>query len=230
MISEHIKSILPEPLVTIGVPVYNGEKYLSQAIDSILAQDYLNIEIIIIDDCSQDESSNICQKYASLEPRITFLKSPTNAGMFANYRKILQIANGTYFTWVAQDDVIAPNCISTIIKYMEMNNDVVLCTSSVHIISTEDFDSSYDYNFIEISDPNNWVDSRAIFFSLPYTKLQFALYGIYQTNKIKNIPFGERVFFGKRFFADVENIFLANVCHYGKIVSLSPVLRSIAGI
>ena len=92
------------PLVTIGVPVYNDIKYVGLALADIQAQTYDNIQIIISDNCSTDGSDEICRRYAAQNPRITYIRQQHNIGPHANFRYLLDGAQGEYFMWAASDD------------------------------------------------------------------------------------------------------------------------------
>ncbi len=97
------KAILP--VVSIGMPVYNGEKYIREALDSLLAQTFVNFELIISDNASTDATEKICQMYAAKDPRIRFARQPENRGALANFKFVLDEARGEYFMWAAADDI-----------------------------------------------------------------------------------------------------------------------------
>jgi glycosyltransferase involved in cell wall biosynthesis len=91
------------PLVSVGLPVYNGERTLREAIDSLLAQDYANFELIISDNASIDHTPEICLQYASKDKRIRYYKNNENKGASSNFLKVLQLSRGEYFMWAAHD-------------------------------------------------------------------------------------------------------------------------------
>jgi glycosyltransferase involved in cell wall biosynthesis len=93
------------PLVSIGMPVYNGERYIRKASDSLLAQDYENFELIISDNASTDETLRIFREYAAIDHRIKVYVHSHNLGAFTNYKNVLELAQGKYFMWAAVDDV-----------------------------------------------------------------------------------------------------------------------------
>lgn len=92
------------PLVTVGIPVYNDEKYVATAIKDILAQTYRNLEIIIADNCSTDGSEGVCRSYASQDARVRYVRHDRNIGPMDNFRYLLDQAQGVYFMWAASDD------------------------------------------------------------------------------------------------------------------------------
>jgi glycosyltransferase involved in cell wall biosynthesis len=102
------------PAITIGMPVYNGDKYISGALDSILAQTFTDFELIISDNASSDETQSICEEYASREPRIRYVRQTENRGALANFQFVLDQARGEFFMWAAADDLWDKNWIGTI--------------------------------------------------------------------------------------------------------------------
>jgi len=96
------------PKVSIGLPVYNGEKYLQLALDSILQQDYADFELIISDNASTDATQDICRKYAAKDQRIRYYRNETNIGASGNYNQLVRLARGEFFKWAAHDDIHLP--------------------------------------------------------------------------------------------------------------------------
>ncbi|HCK03651.1 MAG TPA: hypothetical protein DHV86_02645 [Methylophilaceae bacterium] len=115
------------PLVTIGMPVYNGSASLEPAIESILSQSYQNLEIIISDNNSEDNTLEICQKYASLDQRITVIQNKKNVGATENSNILMKAAAGKYFMLMAHDDIKASNFVQDCTLMLEQNKDAVLC-------------------------------------------------------------------------------------------------------
>lgn len=119
------------PLVSIGLAVYNGERYLEEAIRSILAQTYTNFELIISDNASTDRTEAICRGYAAQDARIRYSRNATNIGGANNENLTFRLSRGKYFRWAAHDDVCAPELIETCVAVMEAHPEVVLCHSRV---------------------------------------------------------------------------------------------------
>lgn len=122
------------PLVSIGLAVYNGEAYLETAISSILAQTYPHFELIISDNASTDRTAEICQRFAAADPRIRYSRNPTNIGGANNENLTFRLARGKYFRWAAHDDVCAPALLERCVAVLESRPDVVLCHSRVERI------------------------------------------------------------------------------------------------
>lgn len=118
-----------KPLVSIGMPVYNGGDFFRHALESLLAQDYENIELIISDNHSTDLTQEICLDYKARDKRICYFRNEMNVGPKNNFNKVFEISQGEYFMWAAHDDLREPNYISACLKVMEKNPNVILCCS-----------------------------------------------------------------------------------------------------
>jgi len=115
-----------EPLVSIGVPVYNGERFLRQALDSLLNQSYANLEIVVCDNASTDNTGSICSEYARRDSRIRYHRNPINIGQTPNFRRALELSSGEYFMWACADDTRIPDAVQTCSGALQRNPDAVL--------------------------------------------------------------------------------------------------------
>ena len=122
------------PLVSIGLAVFNGEKYLAQAVDSILAQTFKDFELIISDNASSDRTQEICSQYAAKDPRIRYYRNPINIGGVNNENRTFALARGKYFRLMAHDDLLAPQLIAKSVEILEQNSEFVLCYSNISVI------------------------------------------------------------------------------------------------
>lgn len=105
-----------EPLlVSIGMPVSDGEKFLCQAIDSLLAQTYTNWELLISDNASSDKTGAICADYAAKDPRIYYIRQTENIGSIRNFDYVYRNSHAPLFMWAAADDVWAENWLAQLV-------------------------------------------------------------------------------------------------------------------
>lgn len=122
-----------QPLVSIGLPVYNAGHMIQRALDTLLAQDYPNFELIISDNASTDETRNICQEYAARDERIHLSGNSTNIGASGNFERVFALATGKYFMWAAHDDWWEPSFVRACVDRLESHPEAVLC----HVIHVE---------------------------------------------------------------------------------------------
>ena len=122
------------PRVSIGLAVYNGEKFIEEAIKSILAQRYRDFELIISDNNSTDKTDEICSKYAAQDDRIRYSRHATNIGGANNENSTVRKARGEYFRWAAYDDICAPDLLEKHVAILDSEPSVVLCFSMVNEI------------------------------------------------------------------------------------------------
>ncbi len=106
----------PTPLVSIAMTTYNGGKFLAGQIDSILNQTYTNIELVISDDGSTDNTRSICEAYAAKDPRVKFSTSPSNLGFKKNFERAVRLCTGEIFFFSDQDDIWYPEKIAEHVK------------------------------------------------------------------------------------------------------------------
>lgn len=116
-------------LLSIGMPVYNGEKYVRQALDSLLTQNFKDFELIISDNASTDHTAEICKRYLEKDNRIKYYRNKVNIGQYANFNNLINYATAPYFMWASHDDMWEPSYISKLINIMESDKSIVLAFS-----------------------------------------------------------------------------------------------------
>jgi len=126
-----------EPLVTIGVPVYNGARFLSQALDSLLGQSTSHLELLISDNASTDDTEAICRAYAAKDARVRYFRQPINVGAPQNWTFVAKQARGKYFKWASGNDFCAPDMVEKCVAVMEADPGVVLCYGKTCLIDEE---------------------------------------------------------------------------------------------
>jgi glycosyltransferase involved in cell wall biosynthesis/ADP-heptose:LPS heptosyltransferase/SAM-dependent methyltransferase/predicted O-methyltransferase YrrM len=124
------------PLVSIGMPVYNGEKYLRLALDSLLSQDYDNFELIISDNASTDHTADLCLEYHKKDRRIRVYQNDTNNGPGYNFNRVFHLSSGEYFMWAANDDLWDKSYISKCVDMLKENPSAVMCCTDIQCIDS----------------------------------------------------------------------------------------------
>jgi glycosyltransferase involved in cell wall biosynthesis len=116
-----------QPVASIGVPVYNTERYIAGALDSLLAQTFPDFELIISDNASTDGTREICESYARRDRRIRYIRQKENIGLPRNWNAVVHAASGEFFKWASASDYCAPNMIERCIAELRADNRAVLC-------------------------------------------------------------------------------------------------------
>jgi glycosyltransferase involved in cell wall biosynthesis len=125
------------PRVSIGLPVYNGEAHLSEALDSLLAQSLEDFEIVVSDNRSTDGTEAICRAYAARDPRIRCSRSDRNRGAAWNFNHVLEVSSGRYFKWASANDIHAPNYLIRCVEVLDTRPEVVLCYPRTRLIDDQ---------------------------------------------------------------------------------------------
>jgi glycosyltransferase involved in cell wall biosynthesis len=122
------------PLVSIGLPVFNGERFLASALDSILAQTFEDFELIISDNASTDDTEQICREYAAQDRRIRYFRNEKNLGAAKNFNRVFELSSGEYFRWNSADDSCAPDLVEKCKKILDEHSEAILCHPKTSII------------------------------------------------------------------------------------------------
>jgi glycosyltransferase involved in cell wall biosynthesis len=128
---------MSDPQVSIGLPVFNGERYLALAIESILAQTFPDFELILSDNGSADATPEICRAFAARDSRIVFQRHDQNRGGAWNFNHVFRASRGEYFKWACHDDLIAPTFLERCVEILRTDPEVVLCYPKTLIIDAE---------------------------------------------------------------------------------------------
>jgi glycosyltransferase involved in cell wall biosynthesis len=131
------------PTVSIGMPVYNGEKYIEEAIESIINQTYEDFELIISDNNSMDSTQDICRNYIQKDSRIRYFRNQSNLGSAKNFNRVFQLSRGKFFRWHSADDLCAPTLIEKCKHVLDNRPETVLC--SVKTVLIDDVGNTLRY-------------------------------------------------------------------------------------
>ena len=179
------------PLVSIGLPVYNGERDIPRALDCLLAQDYDNFEIIISDNASTDRTRQICEEYAARDVRIKLNVNVTNIGIIANFERVLESANGKYFMWAAHDDLWSKSFVRCLVGELQDHSDASVAMSAIKRL--HESGGSHDVvRFQDKANPNSMTTfelAMALAFGSPH---HLFIYGLFRRDFLrhafKNFP------------------------------------------
>jgi glycosyltransferase involved in cell wall biosynthesis len=143
------------PLVSVGLPVRNGSDRIERVVKSVLNQDHENLQLVICDNASTDDTEELCRDFAAQDSRIIYHRHPINVGLLNNFISSMRLATGTFFRWVGDDDWLEPNCVSRGLEAFGADDRLILVTSQVHYIGTDGLlqTAAYDGTALGSDDP-----------------------------------------------------------------------------
>lgn len=126
-----------EPLVTVALPVYNGETFVSKSLDTLLGQTFGDFKIIVSDNASTDGTGEICRQYMERDKRIEYYRNDVNIGLAANYNLSFSRCRSKYFRWATADDFCAPELLEDHVRVLESDPSIALCYSQAWMVDAE---------------------------------------------------------------------------------------------
>ncbi len=139
MVIQNEEKYLKEVKVIVGIPTYNGEKYIKKAIESVLSQTYSNFQLIISDNGSTDSTSKICKEYEKIDKRIIYIRHEENKGPDFNWPFVLSKAKSEYFVWLGDDDYWESTFLEKNVSILNSNQNVVGSIGLVEFYGIENF-------------------------------------------------------------------------------------------
>jgi len=213
-------------IISIGLPVFNGEKFLREKIESILDQTFQDFELIISDNASTDKTKEICQEFLEKDQRIQYFRQEKNIGSVKNFEFVLEKAKFEYYIATAVDDQISNNYLESNLEMIRKNEN---CIGSVG--KTNLFGTAMEEMKVKQNDPfrikinkkiRQWLASffiesfqgkyyEKIRMSLKWTGATMVMYGVFRTDVFRKSFPKERIF-------GLESIFVINLIKYGDII------------
>lgn len=181
-------------MVSIVLPVYNGEKYLEKSIQSVISQSYMNWELLILDDCSTDNSSIIAKKYVARDNRIKYYRNESNLKLPRNLNKGFSLSNGEYLTWTSDDNMYKPNAIEKMVDALENNDDSDFVFASCRIIDEDD--NEIEYIMVDDLSKKRIVGLDSVGACFMYTRKVYETVGDYDPNftLVEDFDYWQRIF------------------------------------
>ena len=141
------------PLVSVVVATYNSSKTIIETLESIMEQSYDNLELVITDDCSKDDTVDVCQKwldtYQHIFKRAILLKSSRNTGVSANFNRGISESKGTWIKSIAGDDTLTKDCISSFMEYVMHEKDCRICLCYLRVFGIDESDCRKTERWLE---------------------------------------------------------------------------------
>ncbi len=177
------------PLVSIGLPVHNGQETIENVVKSVLAQDHENIELIISDNASEDGTEEICRELARADVRVAYHRRPENVGLLRNFTGTVQLARGTYFRWIGDDDWIHPGYVSRCLEVFAEDTRLVLVSTQLgYMLSDGSVESAvYDGIALRSDDPADRFAEMLRLLTEGYAVLD-PLYGLIRRETLAALP------------------------------------------
>ncbi len=145
------------PRVSIGLPVFNGERFLAESIESVLAQSHSDLELVISDNASTDGTETLCRRYAERDPRVIYQRAERNRGAAWNYNRVLALSRGELFKWLGHDDRIAPSFVERCMTALDQADPgVVLCYTRTILIDETGAPRGVDRDDLELAEALPW--------------------------------------------------------------------------
>ena len=202
------------PKVSIGLPVYNGADWLGDTLNSLLSQSYSNIELIISDNASTDNTEQLCKDYAAGDKRILYIRNEYNMGVTENYNNVYRRSKGKYFKWASASDLCDKEFIKKCVNVLETNENVVLCYPKTKLFVG-------DVNNCEEYSDNLYLQqemsSERFIALLNNIKLNNLMNGVIRSNVLR------KTCLHKNYLGSDINL-MSELALYGKIVQISEFL------
>jgi glycosyltransferase involved in cell wall biosynthesis len=235
MIIQNEEKSLKEVKVSIGLPLYNSEKFIHKKLDSLLEQTFTDFEIIISDNASTDLTSKICEEYAKKDKRICYFQQNKNMGAWWNYNFVLQKAKYEYFLWSSADDIMLPQFLEETVKILESDKKIACSISKIRlfgeatdVLEIKPNDSMIKKKIKKIKKEFGYLNTFPA--SGPYEKRvkQYIknmlhnqiFYGVFRTNQIRQAYITDS-------FLLNEGCIMLNILKFGELFVVDKVLMNV---
>lgn len=200
----------PAPVVSVGLPVFNGARYLRQSLRCLLDQDFRDFEIVISDNGSTDDTAAICKEFAAADPRIRYFRSDLNQGAAWNYNRVFQLSRGRYFRWAAADDFVAKDSLRLCLERLRSDPKCVLAFPRTEIVDDEGRSLETYQDGLDIQDDN---PAKRVGILLRKTRECNAVFGLIDSNALSTTGLIGR-------FAGSDHILLAELAMRGRFAEV----------
>jgi len=183
-------------MVSIGVPVYNGQKHLRETLDSLLAQTFADFELIISDNASTDATADICQEYASHDSRIRYHRQSKNLGAPVNWNFVAREARGRYFKWSSASDSCKPNFLTACVPILEGDPSIVVCFGKTTYVDDVGQSVTFPDRDVEVLDDSPSARFQRVCDQLSLNNEQYGLIrrdALMKTGLVRSYPHGDLV-------------------------------------
>ncbi len=198
------------PIVSVGMPVYNGQEFLRDSIQSILEQTFTDFELIISDNASTDETPKICQEFAAGDPRVRYYRNPENVGASDNYNAVFRHARGAYFKWASGNDLCERTFLEKCVAALDRRPDAVLAYPRTRLVYGG---STPAEDYIENLDLDQESACERFKLLLKRIRLNNVMNGLIRSRALRRTPLI------KPYYSS-DTVLMAEVVLYGKFVEV----------
>lgn len=170
------------PLVTVGMPVFNGEPFLAETLDSVLTQDYPAFEVVVSDNASTDSTLSLLRDRARTDPRLRIVTTEINMGAGWNFNRVLELAEAEYFHWAGADDLMDRAMLSRCVNALEENPGAVLAYPRTMLIDADGEETGEFPNRLELADKSPSARLRRY---LRNIRLANPIFGVMRTDELR---------------------------------------------
>jgi len=202
------------PTITVGMPAYNAAKTIRSSIESILAQTYGDLELVVSDNASGDGTGDVVSAIARTDARVRYIRQPENIGANPNYSAVVRAARGRYFKWASSSDWCAPAFLARCLEALEAHDDAVVAAPRTRLFAA-DLTSSTDYAFdIEVLDATPSARLRRLTTDL---QLNNTMNGLIRMEALRRTRLIDRYF-------QADEVLIGHLALLGKIVRVDEFL------
>jgi glycosyltransferase involved in cell wall biosynthesis len=202
-----------KPRVTLAMPVYNGSRYVAEAIDSILAQTFEDFELIITDNKSTDSTAEICKAYVSRDSRIQYHCNSENLGAARNYNRGYELASGEYLKWCAHDDTLSPKFVERCVEMLDTCPDVSLAFARTQCIDQDGKFIDWDERSIMGSVAGD-ASAQRFYDAMTQAGTCFPIFGLFRMDALRRSTL-HRLYYGS------DRALIAEMAVLGKVVQVA---------
>ncbi|MEA2093023.1 MAG: glycosyltransferase family 2 protein, partial [Pseudomonadota bacterium] len=192
----------------IGLPVYNGDNFLEEALESVLAQTFRDFELVISDNTSTDRTESICRAFAERDPRVKYYRNERNTGAAPNFNRVFELSDNEYFKWIAHDDVHDPGFLEQCIQILDRDPSVVLAYTRAISIDWEGTRMREWGSHPELGSGKPHVRFRASLLP-PTDPVPLPIFGVIRSAILRKTPL-------QAGFAGCDRALLSELCLYGR--------------
>ncbi|HEU0238275.1 MAG TPA: glycosyltransferase family 2 protein [Micromonosporaceae bacterium] len=176
-------------LISVCLPVRNGASTVPAVVESILAQDHANLELVISDNASTDDTEEVCRKLVAADDRIVYVRQPHNIGLLNNFRAAMRQASGTYARWIGDDDWLSPECLSRCVEEFRRDDRLILVTMGMDYVGDDGVTRSAEYHgtALRSDDPIDRFAEMLRLLNESYLLID-PLYGLMRRDAIVDLP------------------------------------------